>query len=191
MRFMRLLFICLLTLAPLAVSAAEQQTLLVLDTELIIDNKPAPHSPDRPGEIRRAGYMTSHIRQALENSGVYKTVSPGNAAETIRELKKSQQYLHKCNTCIQEIGRSLDVDYVVTSWVQVVSNLIVNLNLVLHDADTGEAVRTSFVDIRGNNNSTWRNGTNYMLEKFFREYHDTVPTQALEQAQSAWPSREN
>lgn len=189
MRVSVFLILSLLGMLTQAVWAGDVKTVAVLNTELIIDNKPTPHSPDRPGEVERAGYMTSHIRQALEQSGAYETVSPGQAAETISELKNSQQYLHNCKPCIKEIGRALDVDFVAIAWVQVVSNLIVNLNLVLHDAETGEAVRTSFVDIRGNNNNTWRNGTNYMLEKFFREYHSNIPEQALEQAQSVWPDQ--
>lgn len=191
MRVLVFLIISLLGMLSQAVWAGDVKTVAVLDTELIIDNKPTPHSPDRPGEVKRAGYMTSHIRQALEHSDVYQTVSLEDAAKTIAELKESQQYLHKCDSCIKEIGQALGVDFVATAWVQVVSNLIVNLNLVLHDAETGEAVRTSFVDIRGNNNSTWRNGTNYMLEKFFRQYHSNIPEQALEQAQSVWPDQES
>lgn len=182
------LAVMLALLGSLAI-AADTKTVAVLDTELIIDNKPTPHSADRPGEKERAGYMAEHIARALDGSGYYEVVALQQARQTIEQQKNAQRYLHKCNSCIRKIGQELDVDYVATSWVQVVSNLIVNLNLVLYDAETGDAVRTSFIDIRGNNNSTWRNGTNYMLEKFFKEYHEQAPRQALEQAQSAWPDQ--
>lgn len=182
--------ICMLILMFMghAVPAADGKQIAVLDTELIIDNKPAPHFPDRPGEIERAGYMTAHIRKALDLTGDYELVSLAQAEETVTDAKDSQQYLHKCKSCVVNIGRALGVDYVATVWVQVVSNLIINFNFVVRDARTGETVMTSFIDIRGNNNSTWRTGTNYLLEKFFTEYHDQVPENALKQAQSVWPA---
>lgn len=186
-RYKVLLVIMLALFSPMTL-AADGKTVVVLDTELIIDNKPTPHSPDRPGEQERAGYMTQHISEALDRSAAYQVVSRQPAQEVITDLQESRAYLHQCESCMQKIGQQIEADYIATSWVQVVSNLIINLNLVLHDANTGEAVMTSFVDIRGNNNSTWRNGTNYMLEKFFREYHDRVPETALKQAESVWPA---
>lgn len=176
-----------LALSSPLVLAADIKTVAVLDTELIIDNKPSPNSADRPGEKERANYMSKHIARALDGSDWYEVVALQQAQKTIEQFKNSQRYLHKCNGCIKKIGHELDVDYVAAIWVQVVSNLIVNLNLVLYDAKTGDAVRTSFIDIRGNNNSTWRNGTNYMLKKFFKEYHEQAPEQALKQGQSVWP----
>ncbi|MDZ7734732.1 MAG: DUF3047 domain-containing protein [Gammaproteobacteria bacterium] len=178
MRITTFVFVCLLSL-PMPLAWADQpESLAVLDTELIIDNKPTPHSPDRPGEIERAGYMTDHIRKAFELSGVYELVSLEGAAATVSDLQDSVSNLHNCKSCISSIGQELDVDYVATVWVQVVSNLIINFNMVLRDGQTGEVVKTSFIDIRGNNNRTWRSGTNYLLKKFFNEYHAEIPGQA-------------
>ncbi len=164
-------------------------SIAVLDVELIIDNKPTPHSPDRPGEIERAGYMTDHIRETFELSEDYELVGLEKAAATVTDLQNSVSYLHKCKSCVTTIGQELDVDYVATVWVQVVSNLIINFNMVLRDGQSGETIKTTFIDIRGNNNKTWRGGTNYLLDKFFTEYHDEVPEQALEQASAVWPSQ--
>jgi len=189
MRINAFVFICLLSL-PMPFALADQpESLTVLDTELIIDNKPTPHAPDRPGEIERAGYMTDHIRKAFELSGTYELVSLEGAAATVSELQSSVSNLHNCKSCISTIGQELGVDYVATVWVQVVSNLIINFNMVLRDGQSGEVIKTSFIDIRGHNNRTWRSRTNYLLEKFFDEYHDEVPEQALEQAQAVWTSQ--
>lgn len=190
MRITTLLIIACTLLPALPVSAAEPESVVVLDTEVIIDNKPGPHSPDRPGELERARYMTAHLRKAFELSDAYQLVDIDKVGELVQELKDSRKYLHQCKPCARRIGEAAGVDYVVTSWVQVVSNLIINLNLVLRDAETGEVIKTSFNDIRGNNNSTWRGGTNFNLENFFQEYHQQVPTEALEQAQSVWPPRD-
>jgi len=190
MRYFALAVLAFTVLPALSIQdarAAQPETVAVLPVELIIDNKPAPHSPDRPGEIERAGYMTDHIRAAFDLSGDYELVALERARGTVSEMMNSVKYLHKCERCVKTIGTELGVDYVATVWVQVVSNLIINFNLVLRDGQTGEVIRTSFIDIRGNNNNTWRTGTNYLLEKFFTEYHGAVPEQALENALSAWP----
>lgn len=185
-----LLSTVILVLFSGTVAAADTTTVAVLDTEVIIDNKPR-NAPDRPGELERARYMTAHIRKAFELSDAYELVPLDKAGDLVKQLKESRKYLHQCEPCARQIGRELGVDYVATSWVQVVSNLIVNLNLTLRDGQTGKVIKTSFNDIRGNNNSTWRGGTNYNLENFFKEYHQEVPTAALEQAQSVWPSQED
>ncbi len=172
--------------SPLAM-ATDVETVAVLDTELVIDNKPTPHAPDRPGEIERGGYMTEHIRKALDASDVYELVSLDAAREIVEKQLGSVKYVHQCQACVRDIGQALEVDYVATVWVQVVSNLIINFNFVLRDGETGEVVKTTFIDIRGNNNSSWRTGTNYLLEKHFNEYFDEVPKQALEEAMTVWP----
>ena len=189
MRLSALFFIACMLLPALPVSAAEPESVVVLDTEVIIDNKPR-NAPDRPGELERGRYMTAHLRKAFELSDAYKLVELDKAGDLVQELKDSRKYLHKCEPCARRIGQALDVDYVATSWVQVVSNLIINLNLVLRDGQTGKVIKTSFNDIRGNNNSTWRGGTNFNLENFFEEYHQQVPEEALKQAQSVWPSQD-
>ncbi len=173
-------------LSPLAM-ATDVETVAVLDTELVIDNKPGPHSPDRPGEIERGGYMTEHIRKALDASDVYELVSLDAAREIVEDKASSVKYIHQCQPCVRKIGQALEVDYVATVWVQVVSNLIINFNFVMRDGETGEVVKTSFIDIRGNNNRSWRTGTNYLLKKHFNEYFDMVPEQALEDAMTVWP----
>jgi len=189
MRLSALLIMACALLPVLPASAAEPESVVVLDTEVIIDNK-QPHTPDRPGELERARYMTAHIRKAFELSDAYELVDIEKVGELVQQLKDSRKYLHQCEPCARRIGEAADVDYVVTSWVQVVSNLIINLNLVLRDGQTGEVIKTSFNDIRGNNNNTWRGGTNFNLENFFEEYHQQVPEEALKQAQSVWPSQD-
>lgn len=186
MSFRNTLIVLGVLFSPLA-TAANTETVAVLDTELIIDNKPGPHAPDRPGEIERGGYMTEHIRMALDNSDVYELVNLDAARDTVEVQTSAVKYVHQCQACVRDIGQALEVDYVATVWVQVVSNLIINFNLVFRDAETGEVARTTFIDIRGNNNSSWRTGTNYLLEKHFDEYFDEIPEQALEEAMTVWP----
>jgi len=54
--------------------------------------------------------------------------------------------------------------------VQKVSNLILNVNLVVEDVATGKTLRADSVDIRGNTDESWTRGLRYLLnERMFRE----------------------
>lgn len=185
MRTVMFLFLSAMLAQPLW--AADSRQIAVLDTELIIDMKRRPHDPDPEAETRRARYLSAQVRKALEMSDHYEVVSTSKAEETVKELESSHRYLHQCNNCEIRIGKELGTDLVANLWVQKVSNLIINLNMVIKDVKTGEAIMTTFVDIRGNTDGSWMNGTTYLLEKFFREYHETVPAD-LEQAEAVWPT---
>lgn len=166
--------------------ATDPQTVTVLDAELVIDMKRNPHDPDPEAEVRRARYVTAQVRKALDMTKYYEVVALSEAEETVAELKDSYRYLHDCNNCEIRIGRRLDTDLIVNLWIQKVSNLIINLNLVVKNVETGEPIMTSFIDIRGNTDNSWKNGTTYLLKKFFNRYHDAVPAD-LDQAESVWP----
>lgn len=76
----------------------------------------------------------------------------------------------RCNGCDVAMAVELGADYALSGEVQKVSNLILNLNLVLRDAQTGKAVRGGSVDIRGNTDESWQRGTRYLLKNIiFRD----------------------
>ena len=49
------------------------------------------------------------------------------------------------------------------AWAQKVSNLILDLNIRITDADSGQVVRGGSVDIRGNTDESWDRGLKYLL----------------------------
>ena len=49
-------------------------------------------------------------------------------------------------------------------WVQLVSYLIINLNVLVIDVESGAPVARAFVDLRGNTERSWRRATVYMLD---------------------------
>jgi hypothetical protein len=61
------------------------------------------------------------------------------------------------------MAQRLGADYAVVSEVQKVSNLILTMNVVVRDAETGAQVRARAVDIRGNTDDTWQRGMRYLL----------------------------
>ena len=68
-----------------------------------------------------------------------------------------------CNGCEIEFGRRLGVPTIAFGWVQKVSNLILNINLVVRDTATGRILAAGSVDIRGNTDESWRRGGIYLL----------------------------
>lgn len=68
-----------------------------------------------------------------------------------------------CNGCAADMAAKLGADYAVVGEVQKVSNLILSINLVVSAASDGAYVRGLAVDIRGNNDVSWRRGMRYIL----------------------------
>ncbi len=55
--------------------------------------------------------------------------------------------------------------------MQKVSNLILNLNLIIEDSKTGKAVHGGSVDIRGNTDVSWDRGLKYLLDEHVFQAH--------------------
>jgi hypothetical protein len=71
--------------------------------------------------------------------------------------------LQDCPACELELARQVGADYAVLGWVQKVSNLILNVNLTLHEVATGRLLRAGSADIRGNTDESWSRGLRYVL----------------------------
>ncbi|MCI0401492.1 MAG: DUF3280 domain-containing protein [Gammaproteobacteria bacterium] len=171
---LRILTIFLITsfLVPSAIAGAGMQRIVVLDVELIDEQKRSWHEPDRPEELARAGRMTTQIKEYLSASRLYEVVEIDQDNPELQRLNDSYQYIHTCPAnCEIPLANSVSADLVMTAWVQKISNLILNQNILVKDVATGEPVMGAFIDIRGNTDSSWRNGTRYLMERFFKKYH--------------------
>lgn len=145
-------------LSPLTrrANAAEPPLLAVFDF-LFVDTSPAPPSKE---EIARARMLSNELRARLAASGLYRLVDP-----TVLRAKMADQadILH-CNGCERDAAQAVGATLACYGWVQKVSNLILNINLVIEDAKTGKIVRSGSVDIRGNSDEMWRRGLRFLLE---------------------------
>jgi len=75
-----------------------------------------------------------------------------------------------CNGCELEMARKAGAQLAAYGWVQKVSNLILNVNLVIEDVSTGQKLRADSVDIRGNTDESWQRGLKYLIdERLFRD----------------------
>ena len=53
------------------------------------------------------------------------------------QLRSQQAFIYRCDDCAQQVGRKLGADLVMTTWVQKVSELILNFNVEVHDVAKG------------------------------------------------------
>lgn len=108
-------------------------------------------------EMARLGMLDDVLKQKLTAAG-YALVSLTPVAA---ELKR--QDLLDCTTCAADLARQVGASVAVVGWVQKVSNLILNVNLVLRDAKSNQVLRAGSVSIRGNTDESWRRGLDYLL----------------------------
>jgi PQQ-dependent catabolism-associated CXXCW motif protein len=134
--------------------------LAVLDLELTGDLG----GPEFEAEhAARLTTMSARLRQDLAGTGMYRILDNSAAQGMIDTLKSQQAYLHDCNGCDLDVGRSLHADQVMVAWVDRVSGLILSLTYEIHEVQTGQiAARKSF-DFRGDNNNAWNHAIDYMV----------------------------
>jgi hypothetical protein len=108
-----------------------------------------------PDDLARLARLDAQLRDALARSGRYTPVEV--------PAEPGGRTLWSCNGCEVDRARKAEAAFAVVGWVQKVSNLILNINLVIRDVATGERVAGGSVDIRGDTNESWTRGLSYLL----------------------------
>jgi hypothetical protein len=139
----------------------------LLDTSLQGEMMPSSSKPD----LKRLERTEEQLRRELDASKSFKVIGVETADRISAQLRQRQVSLHDCNGCEMRIGTEVGSDYVLVGWVQKVSNLILNLNMVLRKVPRGEDIVGASVDMRGNTNEAWSRAVTYILENdVFPEY---------------------
>lgn len=118
---------------------------------------PTQYQAPAPGDEKRLRMLDAHLRSALVAAG-YEPVDLGPVARVAEG-----QVLRVCNGCEAALALKAGAQISVLGWVQKVSNLILNINLVMRDARTGRMLRAGSVDIRGDTDKSWMRGLDYLL----------------------------
>lgn len=148
-------------LAGFVTPAAAQTlpTVAVFDFALT-NTSPAPSTPE---ELARLQRLDQQLKDGLR--GHFKLVDVGPVQDRLARVDS----IRGCNGCELDLARELGAQQVAYGWVQKVSNLILNVNVVVEDASTGRTLRAESVDIRGNTDDSWSRGLRYLLnERMFR-----------------------
>ncbi|HWJ06158.1 MAG TPA: DUF3280 domain-containing protein [Steroidobacteraceae bacterium] len=143
-------------------NAAAQQPLkrlLVLDFELVDDQKDVVPFPEQEARLAMA---SQRLRAAVIRNELYDVIDSAPVAQLIR-TEAARQSLLRCNGCELDIARKAGADRILLAWVQKTSNLILNMNIEVRDAETGQVVLARSVDLRGNTDQSWQRGIDFML----------------------------
>lgn len=135
---------------------AEAQRAAVFPFELFDTSLNGAHG----GSQERLKLIDGELRDLLAKSGRYEPVPLSPAAV---KATAALPDLRTCDGCETPIARELGADVSVVGWVQKVSELILNINLVIRDAKNGAVLEAGSVDIRGDNDESWSRGVAYLL----------------------------
>ena len=128
----------------------------------LLNTSPAASTPEELARVQRLG---DQLRQGLAEAGRYSVVGIG----PINERLATHESIRNCAGCEFDMARNLGAGFVAYGWVQKVSNLILNINLVIEDVATRRRVHADSVDIRSNTDDSWQRGLRYLLdERIFR-----------------------
>jgi hypothetical protein len=108
-----------------------------------------------PDDLARLVRLDTQLRDALAKSGRYTPL----AAPALPDGRT----LWTCDGCERDVARRMGAAVSVVGWVQKVSNLILNINLVVRDVTTEQRVAAGSVDIRGDTDESWTRGLSYLL----------------------------
>jgi hypothetical protein len=144
-------------------AAAQQplKKLLVLEFEVIDEQEDVVPFP---GKEARLAMASQQLREALIREELYDVIDSAPVAELIR-TEAARQSLLRCNGCELDIAREAGADRVLLAWVRKISNLILNINIEVRDAKTGEVVLGKTVWMRGNNDRSWQRGIDFMVRE--------------------------
>ena len=147
-------------LAASVAMGAEPARLAVSDFELIDTSLQGEIEGVDPADEARLRMIEAELRARLAESDRFELVDTAAVADHI----DAAGVLWSCNGCELGIAGRLGADLALVGWVQKVSDLILNLNVVIRDTSTREQVFAASVDIRGNTDEGWRHGIRYLLE---------------------------
>jgi hypothetical protein len=137
---------------------AAQPKVAVFDFELVDTSLEGATYGPRADEQVRLAHTADQLRDRLAGSGHIALVDVGPVAA---EAKVAN--LRTCDGCDAELARKVGADFAVTGWVQKVSNLILNMNIMVRDVKTGQVISLKSVDIRGNTDETWSRAIDWLV----------------------------
>jgi len=152
----------LLLLACLALPAAAQATpqrAAVFPFELDDTSLQGTGATESPQDLARLHRLDEQLRASLVASGRYAPVDLQALGPQI-----AAQSLRVCDACAVALAQRAGAEVEVNGWVQKVSVLILNINLVVRDAATGRMLQAGSVDIRGDTDESWQRGLAWLLE---------------------------
>jgi Protein of unknown function (DUF2380) len=162
----------LLALAPTSARAAEPGVaakVAVFDFEFTDTSLEGATNGPRADEQARLAWLGHELRRRLAQSGRAEIVDIGGVS-----ARAHASNLRACGGCDAALGSELGAKYSITGWVQKVSNLILNVNVVVRDVETGKVVSGKSVDMRGNTDESWSRALDWLVRNYLLAPHEGV-----------------
>jgi hypothetical protein len=161
------LALCLMLALTLASAGAAEPKVAVFDFEFDDTSLEGATNGPRADEHARLIRLSSELRRRLAQSGHAEIVDVAVVASRVSNLQT-------CGGCDAVLGRELGAKYSIIGWVQKVSNLILNVNIVVRDVETGKVVSSKSVDMRGNTDESWSRALDWLLRNYLLAPHEGV-----------------
>ena len=142
----------------------------------LIDEQPDPSR--RPEHQRRLAMIGDLTARGLVERGLYQLVDLAPVSGLIAQARQHNEFVYRCDGCLADLAPRLGLRLVGTGWVQRVSGLILNINFQVQDVIEDRLSLTRSVDIRGDNDESWRRGVNHLLRDL-AERRDRQPDYGL------------
>jgi Protein of unknown function (DUF2380) len=151
-------FVVALMLLVSSAVHADPPKVAVFDFELLDTSLQGEVDGPRADEQRRLKEVTEQLRKALAASGKFVVIDIAavNAAAHASNLQA-------CGGCDVQYAQQLGADLAITGLVQKVSALILNMNVYLRDAHTGQLIASMNADFRGNTDESWSRTMGFLL----------------------------
>ena len=150
------LFAAAFVIAAFTGAAAAAQKVAVFPFELD-QGDVVPGTPDKhEAEQKRLAATTQSLRDLLAKSG-FEMIDTAPVAE-----KAAAANLQSCGDCADGFANELGADYAVTGVVYKVSELVLSMNVRVHDAASSTPLTSAVVDMRGNTDESWRRAISYL-----------------------------
>jgi hypothetical protein len=111
-------------------------------------------------EAARLALIGDLLKQRLTAPGIYEPVDLMGSAQAIA----GSPALRDCERCANEIARGAGAEIAIVGWVQKVSNLILNINIRVSNAQSGQVLAAASADIRGNTDESWTRGVEWLVK---------------------------
>jgi Protein of unknown function (DUF2380) len=119
---------------------------------------PAPDSPPEPADLARLHLVDHEVEKLLVRSGDYQAVATQPIARALAEND-----LVGCRTCAVSLARQIGAQAVLTGWVQKVSDLIINMTIVIRSVATGRIIAAGNASLRGDTDIAWQRGAAWLV----------------------------
>jgi hypothetical protein len=148
---------------PEARAASELRSIVVLEFDLLDDHE---NPLTKAAQEKRLHDARLQLQDELAERKLYRVLDPSPAENLQRQLRAQQAYMHRCDDCAAQIGRLLGADLVMQTWVQKVSELILNLNVQVYDVQAQKVILSKSVDLRGNDDVSWTRAVRFLMRDF-------------------------